>query len=464
MTNKKPNIIFILLDDLGKEWVSCYGAEDIETPNIDQLAESGIRFDHVYSMPQCTPSRVCLLTGQYPYRNGWINHWDVPRWGAGARYDVEAYPCNLGLKMREAGYATAAAGKWQINDFRVEPDAMDKAGFDDWCMWTGYETGNPPSANRYWDPYILTREQPAQTYPDVFGPDMFSEFVIDFAGKHQADEQPFFIYYPMVLPHTPFTTTPLDPDAETNLEKHKAMVRYIDVLLGRLVDGLNKMGLREETLLVFASDNGSTKSIVGHVGDRAVKGGKEKTTEPGVNIPFIASWPGSIPPGRVSEALVDFTDIIPTFADLAGQQIPGKDQVDGSSVAPYLRGEVAHVERDWILAMGGQNRAKVSERGVENEWVFRDRVVRDERYKLYVGADRTPEKLIDLQTDIEEVEDITGKETEDALASREKFERLIPTWPMRDADPIYTPQPPQPWDEPVSVTSFEWKKGHHKDK
>ena len=115
---KRPNIILILLDDLGKEWISCYGAKDIETPNIDRLALGGIRFENVYSMPQCTPSRLCLLTGQYPYRNGWVNHWDVPRWGAGARYDVEAYPCNLGITMRDAGYATAAAGKWQINDFR----------------------------------------------------------------------------------------------------------------------------------------------------------------------------------------------------------------------------------------------------------------------------------------------------------------------------------------------------------
>jgi len=455
----RPNIIFVLLDDLGKEWISCYGATDLETPNIDRLASDGIRFDNVYSMPQCTPSRMCLLTGQYPYRNGWVNHWDVPRWGAGARYDVEAYPSNLGLTLKDAGYATAAAGKWQINDFRVEPDAMARAGFDDWCMWTGYEGDNPPSAERYWDPYIITRDKPAQTYSGAFGPDLFCDFVIDFARKHHVGDQPFFIYYPMVLTHTPFTTTPHELEAETNEDKHKAMVRYTDFLMGRLTEALEEMGARENTLLIFTSDNGTVRSMVGHIGNRSVPGGKAKTIEPGVNIPFIANWPDTIPGGRVSDALVDFTDIIPTFADIAGQAVPEKDKVDVSSVAPYLRGEADHVDRDWILAMGGQNNAMVSDCGVENEWYFRDRVVRDKHYKLYIGTDRKPQKLIDLVADPEERTDITGSENEAALASRKRFEDLIPGWPERDADPICKPQPPQPWDRQVEVKSQVWKKG-----
>lgn len=455
----KPNIIFILLDDLGKEWISCYGATDIETPNVDSLAKSGVRFENVYSMPQCTPSRMCLLTGQYPYRNGWVNHWDVPRWGAGARYDADAYPCNLGLTMREAGYATAIAGKWQISDFRVEPDALDKAGFDDWCMWTGYEADNPPSGERYWDPYIFTKDKPSQTYEGKFGPDMFCDFVIDFARNKAEAGSPFFIYYPMVLTHTPFTTTPLEPEAEGKEAKHKAMVRYSDHILGRITAALDEMGAAEDTLVVFTADNGTCGAMQGHIGERAIKGGKGKTVEPGVNIPFIVSWPGTIPGNRVSEELIDFTDIIPTCADIAGLPVPGKDKVDGVSAAGYLRGESETIQRDWILAMGGQNNAKVSDKGVENEWFFRDRVVRDERYKLYVGPDRKPEKFIDLQKDPDEKVDITGSESGEALTSRKKFEALIPDWPEKDADFICTPQPPQPWDKPVKVKSVVWKKG-----
>jgi len=136
------------------------------------------------------------------------------------------------------------------------------------------------------------------------------------------------------------------------------------------------------------------------------------------------------------------------------------EQVDGSSIAPYLRGETEQYEREWILAMGGKNNAEVSDQGVENEWYFRDRVVRDERYKLYVGTDRTSQKFVDLQADPDESTDITGSESEDARASRVKFEKLIPSWPERDADPICTPQPPQSWDKPVTVKSIVWKKGH----
>jgi len=132
-----------MLDDLGKEWISCYGAEDIKTPNIDALAKTGMQFENAYSMPQCTPSRAALLTGQYPWRTGWVNHWDVPRWGVGYFDWKIRQNMTFARIMKRAGYATAAVGKWQINDFRVEPEAMKKHGFDDWCMWTGYLYGLP---------------------------------------------------------------------------------------------------------------------------------------------------------------------------------------------------------------------------------------------------------------------------------------------------------------------------------
>ena len=101
-----PNIVLILIDDLGKEWISCYGAEDISTPNIDGLSEDGLLFNNAYCMPQCTPTRVTLLTGQYPFRHGWVNHWDVPRWGGGAHFDETVNP-SLGMEMKKAGYATS---------------------------------------------------------------------------------------------------------------------------------------------------------------------------------------------------------------------------------------------------------------------------------------------------------------------------------------------------------------------
>ena len=107
----KPNFIFILVDDLGKEWISCYGAENIRTPMIDKLASSGIKFNKTYSMPQCTPTRIALLTGQYPYQNGWIDHFDVPRWGHEARFDPFNNPV-FAKELKKVGYKTCIAGKW----------------------------------------------------------------------------------------------------------------------------------------------------------------------------------------------------------------------------------------------------------------------------------------------------------------------------------------------------------------
>ena len=191
LAQDKPNILFILVDDLGKEWVSAYGAEDIETPNVDRLAATGMKFENAYVMPQCTPTRLSFMTGQYPYRHGWVNHWDVPRWGGGCSYDWNRNP-SLARVVKDAGYATAVAGKWQVNDFRVQPEAMVDIGFDEYCMWTGGEGGNPPSDIRYWDPYIHTK-QGSRTYDGEYGPDIFTDFLLEFIEDNK--EGPFFAYF-----------------------------------------------------------------------------------------------------------------------------------------------------------------------------------------------------------------------------------------------------------------------------
>lgn len=268
---QRPNILFIMVDDLSKEWTSCYGAEDIKTPNVDRLAETGLKFENAYSMAQCTPSRATLLTGRYPFNTGWVNHWDVPRWGVGYFDWKPERNLTFARLLRDAGYATCAAGKWQINDFRLVPDAMRKHGFDDWCMWTGGEGGNPPSDKRYWDPYINTPEG-SKTWKDRFGPDVYCDHLISFIEKNRS--RPMLLYFPMALTHTPFTTTPDEPEVESKEDKHKAMVRYMDKLVGRLIDALEKQGLRENTFIFFSTDNGSTRSITGRRHGHMVQGAK----------------------------------------------------------------------------------------------------------------------------------------------------------------------------------------------
>jgi arylsulfatase A-like enzyme len=436
----KPNILLILVDDLGKEWISCYGAEDIHTPHIDALAKSGMRFTHAYSMPQCTPSRTTLLTGQYPWRTGWVNHWDVPRWGVGY-FD---WSKNLAFPriLQQAGYKTCAAGKWQINDFRLEPMAMKKHGFDDWCMWTGYETGNPPSAERYWNPYINTPDG-SKTYTGQFGADVFTEYLIRFMRENK--DESMFLYFPMALTHTPFTTTPHRQNAESKLEKHKAMAAYTDHCVGRLVSALDELQLRDNTLVIFTTDNGTTGNIHGHIQGRQVRGGKSTKIESGICAPFLVSGPGLVPQGVVSKALTDFTDIAPTCCELAGTAMPSQTPVDGISLADVVSGRRSDSPREWIMAMG-HGPAKRDQQGICGMHTFASRVLRDQRYKVWVNEQRQIDQLYDLKEDPFEQNNQIDSEQISIQRVLRKFQSVVDSMPFEDARPRYENRAANAWD------------------
>lgn len=452
-----PNILYILTDDLGKEWVSSYGAEDVKTPHIDLLSKTGLQFDNFYSDPQCTPTRISVLTGQYPFRNGWVNHWDVPRWGGGAYFDWKMNP-SLGCIMKAAGYKTAVAGKWQINDFRVQPEAMVSHGFDEYCMWTGYEGGNPPSAERYWNPYIHTKAG-SKTYQGQFGEDVFSDFLIDFMKKNR--DKPMFMYYPMCLTHVPFTSTPAEPNVTGKLESHKAMVRYMDFIVGKMVKALDDLGLRENTIVIYTTDNGTAGQISGHMNGREISGGKTKTTENGICEPFIANCPGLVPEGKITHALGDVTDMVPTFAALGGAKLPDNFVFDGVSLSDVILGKSLDSPRQWIMAMGGNAKgsaAQLSEKGLENEYSFRDRVVRDKEYKLFISSQRKPEKLVNILDDPDEKTNLLDSNDPKVKAAYEKLWKVALSFPVLDSDPHYVALKAEPWDEPVTVKSQVWKK------
>lgn len=437
---RKPNILFIMVDDLGKEWVSCYGASDIKTPHIDALAAGGMRMDNAYSMPQCTPSRVTLLTGQYPWRTGWVNHWDVPRWGVG--YFDWKHHTTFARVMKTAGYVTAAAGKWQINDFRVTPDAMKKHGFDDWCMWTGYETGNRPSAERYWDPYINTPSG-SRTVKGKFGPDVYCDFLVDFIKSHR--DKPMMLYFAMALTHTPLVHTPDEPDVSDKMGKHRAMVRYTDKLVGRLVKAFDDAGIRDDTIIIFTTDNGTSGGIAGTLKGRSVRGGKAKKSENGVCEPFIVNGPGRVPAGTVSDALTDFTDLLPTFAELGGAVLPKDLTLDGVSQAKVILGQARDSSREWIMAMG-HGPAKLDAKGVRGVNDFADRVIRDKRFKVWLGAAPKITHLYDLQADPWEENNLIDSTDPACVAALKKFQAVVDSIPAKDGRPTYTPRPANPWD------------------
>ncbi len=443
---EKPNILFIMVDDLGKDWISCYGADNIETPNIDALAKGGMKFHNAWSMPQCTPTRATLLTGQYPWRTGWVNHWDVPRWGVGY-FDWREY-VTFARVMKSAGYATCAVGKWQINDFRIEPEAMKKHGFDDWCMWTGYETGNPPSGERYWDAYINTPAG-SKAYSTEFGPDVYTDYLIDFMKNHR--NEPMCLYFPMALTHGPLVHTPAEPDAKTNLERHKAMVRYTDQLVGRLVQSLEDLGLRDDTIIIFTTDNGTSGGLLGTVNGVKPRGGKSKKFEGGVSQPFIVNAPGRVPAGTETDAITDFTDLLPTFADLGGAILPAGVTLDGVSIAPVLLGKAKSTERQWIMALG-HGPAKLDEHGVHGASPYVSRVIRDENYKVWVNEAGEIDQLYQMTVDPLEKHNLLASGTglsDVAATALNKFQAVVDAMPKTDARPRYLPRAANPWDQKV---------------
>ncbi len=428
----KPNILFILLDDLGKEWISAYGADDVKTPTIDKIADTGILFENVYSMPQCTPSRVTLLTGQYPWRHGWINHYDVPRWGHGGRFDPEQNP-SYAKNLQQAGYNTCIAGKWQINDFRIEPEILNDVGFDEYCMWTGGEGGNlEKSQHRYWNPYIHTKDG-SRTYEGKFGEDIFSDFIIDFMKKNK--NEPMMIYYAMCLPHGPLTTTPAKPEAPKK-EQHKAMVRYTDIILDKLIIALEDLQIRENTIIVWTTDNGSSGGLIGHRTGKPVRGGKTYLSENGVNAPFIVNCPGLVPEGKVSDALIDFTDLFPTFCDLAGAKPSGDYTYDGHSFAPILLGESEKSERNWIMGIGSHP-AKIVNGKIKNAFAFRDRAIRDKNYKAYINTSGEIYEIVNVKNDFYEQVNLIDNNRSEVIQAKEKFQLVLDKLPKQDNNPVY---------------------------
>ena len=396
----KPNIIFIMSDDCSRDWLGCYGSKENVTPNLDKLAAGGMRFETFYVTAICTPTRNMLLTGRYPFRTGWIKHHDAPRWG-GQFFDWKR-EVTFGRVVKKAGYATAIGGKWQINDLRTHPDALEKHGFDEHCLWTGFETGNPPSHARYWDGYLVTnRERKVHE----FGPTAVCDFVLDFITRHK--DGPFLVYYPMMLAHGPHTSTPLNKDTlDGKSEKgaaYRGQVAYIDHCIGRLIAKLDELGIRRNTLVFYTGDNGSSAGGNAWGGENRAKGAGGDL---GCHTPLIANWPGTIAPGQVTEELSDATDMLPTFAELAGTPLPEGVKLDGQSIVSLLTGK-AGPRREWIFSQVGSKRK-----------------ARDKQYILHVDG-----KFYDLQADPYEKNDLSKSTDAKAAAAREKLQKVLDSFP-----------------------------------
>jgi len=330
---KRPNVVLIMADDFGYECLGSSGCLDYQTPELDRLAAGGVRFAEFHAQPLCTPTRVKLMTGQSNRRN-------YQRFGLLPRDQI-----TFAQLFRDAGYHTCIAGKWQLGR---EPDAPRHFGFAEALLWqhtrprelAGHDT-------RYANPRLEHNGLPADGNTGEFSTDLFCDFITEFISRHR--EEPFLVYFPMVLTHCPFSPTPdsaaWDPASPGSTSykgdpRHFAdMVRYVDQTVGRIDAHLRKVGLRDDTLLLFIGDNGTDTPIVTRTSFGVVAGGKGSLTDAGTRVPCIVSWPGGVEPGHVVRHAADLSDLLPTLCELAGIVPPPGLPLDGASLVENLRGE-----------------------------------------------------------------------------------------------------------------------------
>ncbi len=342
----KPNIILIMADDVGIEGLGCYGGTSYKTPNLDAMAANGLRFTHAYSQPLCTPTRVQLMTGKYNHRN-WMS------FGI-----LDPKEKTFGHALSDAGYATGIFGKWQLQSYDPPdlPGAQSRrstgmhpkdAGFDRYSLYHALHTEDKGS--RYANPTFLEgnagEEGELKTYPGKYGEDIWVEQILSFIDDHP--DQPKFVYYPMALPHWPFEPTPhsegWDPTQPQVAALNYAddMIEYMDVAVGNLMSGLENRQMKDDTVVLFYSDNGTHLLVDSDFNDgRVIQGGKATSQQTGIHVPMIAHWPAKIAPG-VTDDLVDASDFVPTLMSLSGAKMPDDTPRDGVSFAPRLLGKEA---------------------------------------------------------------------------------------------------------------------------
>ena len=359
---KQPNFVVILADDAGFEEFGLYKVKKgvpTNTPNIDSLASKGVAFKHAWTQAICGPSRSMLLSGNYPVHTGAYdnNIYYLPN---KEDYKNKGRLPSFTKLLKDAGYSTAVAGKWHnpsgynlINDTKA-------LGVDTYTAWSAdpkdFErilgktltpddtwersaiTGEP-KISRYWKPGIIRDGAVLPTTMDDYGPDIFSDAIINFIETQTKANTPFLAYYTMVLPHSSHTPTPDDVEkGDKPSNKHIAkgtalgtkyflsQVNYADKLVGKIVDKINALGIYDNTYIIFASDNGTTASS------------KSRGVEYGVHVPFIAAG-ANVKRRGMTDELMDFTDLLPTLVELSGAKVPTNFHIDGSSLASFLNGK-----------------------------------------------------------------------------------------------------------------------------
>ncbi|MCH7228952.1 sulfatase-like hydrolase/transferase [Haloferula sp. A504] len=339
-----PNILILLADDIGYEALGAYGGQDFITPNLDTMAAQGVRFSRAYTSPACTPSRVSMHTSLHTPEHGKTSTLPV-HLGQNVAVDFQAMPTFAQL-LQARGYQTSTTGKWQLATLTFHPDHIADAGFDSWCVWQIWD--GSAKTERYWNPYLNRDGTVLGDIADRFGPDVLEEYVWERMTDARDADEPFLIVHNMLLPHDPITETPQDR-ALGRPASLGSMIEYLDHLVGRTLDKVGDLGIRDNTYVFFIGDNGTESNYFNPRTTNAgqVFGGKRDLTDAGTHVPLLVWGPPGLNPGSVVNDLIDITDIFPTVCQLARTEIPGTIPYRGTSFVPQLHGRRG-IPRAWV--------------------------------------------------------------------------------------------------------------------
>jgi arylsulfatase len=385
--NQRPNIIFILADDLGWADLGCYGGKKIRTPSIDQLAADGLRFtQHYAGNAVCAPSRCCLMTGMHPGHAFIRNNRQFQPQSEG-QYPIPRDTTTIAKLLKERGYRTAAIGKWGLGPPGSDADPT-RQGFD---LFFGYNC--QAHAHNHYPTYLWRNEQHITLAGNgggqtgrQFSHDLMELEALSFIRSNK--DQPFFLYLPFTIPHLALQV-PEDSLAEyrtvwdempydgskgyqphpTPRAAYAAMVTRMDRSIGRISQLIRELGLDEQTVIFFSSDNGPAPINVGGSDSRffesagALRGLKGELFEGGIRTPLIARWRGTIKPGSVTDIPSAFWDILPTICELTGAATPA--EIDGISLAPTLLGRANQRRHEFLYwefqGYGGQQAVRLGD-------------------------------------------------------------------------------------------------------
>ena len=424
-TDSRPNIIYILTDDMGYSDVGCFGGSFVPTPNIDRLAASGRRFTNFYSAaPICSPSRAGIITGNYPARWNFSTYLDNRKHNRNAQQAdyLEPDAPTIARFFKNAGYATGHFGKWHLGGGRDVTNApgFEKYGFDEHV--STYESPDPDplitATNWIWSEKDSIKRWDRTKY--------FVDKTLAFLQKHKG-QLCFINLWPddVHTPWVPRTETeytrkfPMNPEEEAAF---KLVLKEYDNQIGRLLDGLKNMGLDKNTIVIFTSDNGPLPSFRG---SRAagLRGSKLSLYEGGTRMPFIVSWPGHIKPGTTDEtSVLSSLDILPSLTKIAGVKLPAAYHGDGKDRSGVLLGNPSARNMDMYWEYGRNNIAFNSPKGRDKS---PNLAIRSGDWKLLMNNDGGDVQLYNIKNDKNETKDMAADFPKIAIELKSK---LIKWW------------------------------------